>query len=593
MTADAFLVEIKSSRSTGNIWLLLLALALPLILLVFFKPNLSFNVGQEPIACVTPDSNQSIDYNLPAAVLGANIDENTVKTDNIDLRPLANLEPYRNISGTFEKVRGVTGIPSGVFPFHFAKAGTVNYEGKDRQVYVSVTECEGIKNGTNCTAENQVKVSAVNFAVRPVDSLGTGAFNIIYLMVDDDPTKVPVPDPSLHYFEIFLKRGAALPDYIKTYCEQYGDENYGQATTNQFIFPGSNSIQPPMYLDAKVGTPNITDERVLSYQDPNNASCPNGTCDDSLQRHRELGEIKDLYKLVGYAPIDSPVTIAQQIESDTLNISRSIKANYTDNDRQYYLGFVSYAKFFVLIPKDDPTKVYYYQAVEARDDNIRSVQDATATAALQLTTLRPYDVASFGWWTPECKPAIYLYPTQTTRYNVVVKPAGYLTYTDPLYPANGWDVVVDPSGHFSSNGQDYTYLYYESKIKDHLIDIPTHGYVRSYAELNSLYQYILPKLGLNAQETADYIEYWQKYLPYSPYYFVGVMSEPSIEKIEPLYITPQPDTNIRVRLYYQALDYPTAVPEPELTAPVRVGNVMVEWGGMVKQDKDHPFTCSQ
>lgn len=200
---------------------------------------------------------------------------------------------------------------------------------------------------------------------------------------------------------------------------------------------------------------------------------------------------------------------------------------------------------------------------------------------------------SSGWWTPECKPAIYLYPEEETQVHVKVHPKGFLTYTDPLYPQDGWVTTAFPDGRLFYEGKEYPYLYYESKILDRYVTKPTEGYVVSYGQLSTLYESLLPQLGLNEQETKDFKDYWQKYLPYAPYYFVGVMSEESIEEIEPLTITPSPATVIRVRTYFEALNQVKSVKAPILEKKIRDGFTVVEWGGMVKVDKNHPFTCSQ
>lgn len=199
-----------------------------------------------------------------------------------------------------------------------------------------------------------------------------------------------------------------------------------------------------------------------------------------------------------------------------------------------------------------------------------------------------------GFWSLHCKPAIYLNPTKPTQFNVKVNTKGFLTYTDPVYPAGGWQGTAFPDGKIEVSGKNYPYLYYESKIPDSLIDIPPGGLVSEYQKLSDAFDYLLPKLGLDQKQILDFKDYWQKALPYSPYYQVGVMEQSEIDKLEPLDIYPKPDTSIRVRLYFKALDQkPDLIKLPEITTPVRIGYTMVEWGGMIKLDKNHPFTCSQ
>lgn len=192
-----------------------------------------------------------------------------------------------------------------------------------------------------------------------------------------------------------------------------------------------------------------------------------------------------------------------------------------------------------------------------------------------------------------CKPAIYLYPEKPTNVNVKVKTKGELLYTRPLYPANGWNVLAYPDGKIVYRGKSYDYLYYESRIPDDLIDKPKEGFTVSYKELPNLYDDILPKLGLSDNQVAGFKEYWERTLPASPYYFIGIMSEENINDFEPLDVNPKPATIIRVRLYFEALDKKIEIQEPKIQTPKKTGFSLVEWGGMVKIDKDHPFTCSQ
>jgi hypothetical protein len=212
------------------------------------------------------------------------------------------------------------------------------------------------------------------------------------------------------------------------------------------------------------------------------------------------------------------------------------------------------------------------------------------------------------WYKPACKPAVYLYPEKDTIINVQIAiNNGFLTYTDPLYPSTGWTVLAKPNGNLhylhpnavDSKGMSnypsgvFPYLYYEAKIYDHMVKKPEKGFVKSYNELYVFFSEILPKLGLNTNETTAFTQYWLKALPKSPYYFIGVIPQTQLDQNEPLTISPKQDTTIRVRLYFEALDKAEIVEEPPITTPSRNGFTVVDWGGMVKVDKTHPFTCIQ
>ena len=214
-----------------------------------------------------------------------------------------------------------------------------------------------------------------------------------------------------------------------------------------------------------------------------------------------------------------------------------------------------------------------------------------------------------NYWGVHCKPAVYLYPPKKMLINVKVKPSGFLTYTDPEYnPETGWNVEAFPDGKLidqtiGGRRTIYDYLYFESKIRDEVIKKPEKGWVIKsssgvwFENLEQHFMTILPQLGLNDIQTRDFIEYWKKTLPNSAYYFVGVIDPMNVDEIESLSITPHPDSINRVRIYFEQLDVARKVDAPIIeNNPFRIEEnrfKVVEWGGMVKNDRDHPFTCSQ
>lgn len=225
-----------------------------------------------------------------------------------------------------------------------------------------------------------------------------------------------------------------------------------------------------------------------------------------------------------------------------------------------------------------------------------------------------------GAWGTHCKPAVYLYPPQKSLINVKVFPKGDLTYTEPVYDkARGWLVEAYPDGsifdltkqesRIMNQGKKYDYLYYESKLLDSEIKKPQEGWVVKGSEIlkqesrskdqetlksmNQLFDEVLPKLGLNEREKADFEDYWLSKLPESPYYFVGLVDKSQRDYLERLSVTPEPETSIRFSLYFEMLDQPKFVKEPVIKTPKREGFTLVDWGGMIKLHPGTEFTCSQ
>lgn len=207
-----------------------------------------------------------------------------------------------------------------------------------------------------------------------------------------------------------------------------------------------------------------------------------------------------------------------------------------------------------------------------------------------LATPAP-NTGSSSWLSPYCKPAIYLYPPKKEAIYVGISPKGKMKQTIPLYPKNGWHVIANPQGDITYNNISYDYLFYEAIIPDSLIPEQNTGYVVAYAKLADLFATLLPKLGLNQKEQQQFSHYWLEALPKNPYYLISLVPDETLQNISPLTIIPQPDTLIRVDVQFKPLDKHLDIAPPILSQVKRTGFTVVEWGGLFKQDKDHPFTC--
>lgn len=254
-----------------------------------------------------------------------------------------------------------------------------------------------------------------------------------------------------------------------------------------------------------------------------------------------------------------------------------------------------------LVTSSSPATVSASPVVDIPEQNISSDNKQLQLRWFLFRTRSPSEESRVLFY-PHCKPAIYLYPKNKTFVNVKVYPRGNFTFTDPVYDLNrGWDVWAEPNGQLEisnfkypmSNFKYYPYLYYEAQIKDEFIEKPEEGYVVRKDEIPELLSRIMPKLGLNTTETKQFKEYWERVLPESSYYFIGIMDPSNLDYIEPLEITPKPDSVIRVSLYFEPLEQFKTVSEPNIVTPVRSGFSVVEWGGLIKLHKDTPFTCSQ
>ena len=180
----------------------------------------------------------------------------------------------------------------------------------------------------------------------------------------------------------------------------------------------------------------------------------------------------------------------------------------------------------------------------------------------------------------ECaKPVIYLYPEKETRVSVQVKPGLGITVSEPDY-GDGWDVIAQPTGELFDLGsqEEHPYLFWEGR-SDEPYQIPDRGFVVKKEEAEKFLWEKLALLGLNRQESADFIEFWLPYMQEDPYYFVTFLGNREMDAIAPLAVVPQPDTVIRMFMDFLPLEKPIDVQGYEIQTPKRDGFTLVEWGG--------------
>lgn len=181
----------------------------------------------------------------------------------------------------------------------------------------------------------------------------------------------------------------------------------------------------------------------------------------------------------------------------------------------------------------------------------------------------------------ECgKPVVYLYPEEATDVHVEVD-IDEFTATIPDYGKDGWTVRAQPDGllYNYADGQEYPYLFWEGHKKGGLTT--DKGFMVPKDELEGFFKSSLAQMGLNEQETADFMEFWVPVMKDNPenYFFVSFIGTREFNQVAPLEITPSPDTLIRVFMYYHPVSKPFAVQEEKLSAIPREGFTVIEWGG--------------
>lgn len=176
------------------------------------------------------------------------------------------------------------------------------------------------------------------------------------------------------------------------------------------------------------------------------------------------------------------------------------------------------------------------------------------------------------------KPVVYLYPTTSTVVSVRV--GASVTVSDPFYEKNGWqNVLADPSGALSYRGQTYGSLFWEGQGYGSYPAI-TSGTVVKRADAAKTMRTQLAAQGLNAQETKDFMAFWEPKVPNKPYVRLTWLTTAQMNELAPLMVTPKPQTVIRVFLDMDGYDVAPNLPKQTLTKTPRQGFTVVEWGGL-------------
>ena len=179
------------------------------------------------------------------------------------------------------------------------------------------------------------------------------------------------------------------------------------------------------------------------------------------------------------------------------------------------------------------------------------------------------------------KPVIYLYPTEKKAIDIKLDLKGELLTTFPKYEQS-WDVIAEPNGQIFDKK---TNRYYSSLFWDGTIDFPSahykydDGFIVSKDNLTEFLIKKLDHIGLNNQETNEFIQYWLPILERNKYNFIHFLGNEECNEIATLNVNPKPETSIRIYMEFYGLENRTIIKEQQLPKTERKGFTLVEWGG--------------
>jgi hypothetical protein len=177
------------------------------------------------------------------------------------------------------------------------------------------------------------------------------------------------------------------------------------------------------------------------------------------------------------------------------------------------------------------------------------------------------------------KPVIYLYPKKNEIVNVKLKIDGTIIKAIPEYK-NGWSFYVNTKGLINKK---YNYLFYEASLNN--LEISKEGWIVKYSNLSSFFDSTMRKIGFNKNEIIQFKTYWLKNLPKASYYEIRLLTNKFISQNMALDITPKPNTLIRAIFYFKPINQTIVIKEPNIITPKRKGFVVVEWGGLIENNK--------
>jgi len=179
-------------------------------------------------------------------------------------------------------------------------------------------------------------------------------------------------------------------------------------------------------------------------------------------------------------------------------------------------------------------------------------------------------------------PVIYLYSDSDEYIDIKLELNGELTSTYPLYGNEGWTVKASRDGVLTDrNGDNYRFLFWEADL-DMEYDL-SKGFCVRGADTEEFFDEVLPQLGLNETEAADFKAFWLPLMVKNPYNVITFQTKAYTDSAK-LVLSVDPDVEIRVNMLWYATDEFVDIEPQDLSgmnSPLdkRRGTVVSEWGG--------------
>ncbi|MES2555543.1 MAG: hypothetical protein V4604_05290 [Bacteroidota bacterium] len=185
------------------------------------------------------------------------------------------------------------------------------------------------------------------------------------------------------------------------------------------------------------------------------------------------------------------------------------------------------------------------------------------------------------------KPVIYLYPEVPTTISIDLKTIGALTFTYPLLN-DGWNVLAQPDGTLTCNGENYPYLFWEAdqSVQNPFETETFEGFVVAGKDALAFLEEKLTQIGFNDKERTDFITFWGPQLASNEFNNITFQFNETCDAYGTLHITPKPENVNRVYMIWNKTDSPATdgITPQLLPAFDRSGFDVLEWGGVEVND---------
>lgn len=189
----------------------------------------------------------------------------------------------------------------------------------------------------------------------------------------------------------------------------------------------------------------------------------------------------------------------------------------------------------------------------------------------------------YDYFPPQlAEPIIYAYSPEPADIAITIDKKVVISASNPLYE-NGWQIRTDTSGSIieRKSGKKYPYLFWEGRSR--IMPYLQKGCIASRENIAPVLDSLLTGLGLVEHERHDFIKAWAGKLEKTPYTRMSFYAKELIDDAAPLYITPQPQTLIRILFEFEPLQNKRDIaPQTFGSLQKRDGLTIVEWGGFIR-----------